>query len=134
MEIRKANQNDYIHIVRSIQNKKISYITAAHIKEDIKNERQYVMVDNNKIIAILSILYDSDYQYYAMKRLCVPNKKNRGKGYAKEMITYVSQTVNGKIGCTPWTENTAVRHTLEKLGFSLQYIFEEKWCFYSRGE
>lgn len=133
MKIRKANQNDYIHIVRSIQNKKISYITAAHIKEDINNGRQYVMTDDNeKVIAILSIIYDNDYHYYAMKRLCVPNKKNRGKGYAKEMIQFVSNSVNDKVGCTPWIENAAVRHTLEKLGFHLEYIFSEKWCFYSK--
>ena len=132
MEIRKATNNDYIRIVRSIQNKKIDYITPAHVKEDIANNRQFVMVDNEKVVAILSLVYDTNYNYYAMKRLCVMNKKNQGKGFAKAMLAYVSKQTTEKVGCTPWIDNGAMRHTLEKLGFGLEYIFEKKWCFYSK--
>lgn len=90
------------------------------------------MVIDNKIIAILSLVYDNDYNYFAMKRLCILNKKNCGKGYAREMLAYVSARVNNKIGCTPWIDNNAMRHMLETLGFKLEYIFNEHWCFYSK--
>ena len=132
MEIRKAINADYIKIVRAIQNKGIEYITPAHVKEDISLGRQFVMMDNNKVIAILSLVYDAEYGYFAMKRLCITNKQNRGKGYAQMMLEYISTQVRGKVGCTPWIDNGAMRHTLEKLGFSLEYIFAEKWCFYSK--
>lgn len=132
MEIRRAVNADYIKIVRAIQNKGIEYITPAHVKEDISLGRQFVMVDNDKVIAILSLVYDAEYGYFAMKRLCVTNKQNRGKGYAQMMLKHVSAQANGKVGCTPWIDNGAMRHTLEKLGFSLEYVFAEKWCFYSK--
>ena len=132
MEIRRAVNADYIKIVRAIQNKHIDYITPAHVREDIALGRQFVMIDNEKVIAILSLVYDADYGYFAMKRLCVTNKKNKGKGYAQMMLSAVSGQASGKVGCTPWADNGAMRHTLEKLGFSLEYIFSEKWCFYSK--
>ena len=132
MEIRRAINADYIKIVRAIQNKGIAYITPAHVREDIALGRQFVMMDQEKVIAILSLVYDADYGYFAMKRLCIPNKKNRGKGYAQMMLKVVSDQASGKVGCTPWADNGAMRHTLEKLGFSLEYIFSEKWCFYSK--
>ncbi len=132
MEIRGAINADYIKIVRAIQNKGIEYITPAHVKEDISLGRQFVMMDNNKVVAILSLVYDAEYGYFAMKRLCVTNKQNRGKGYAQMMLKHVSAQANGKVGCTPWIDNGAMRHTLEKLGFSLEYVFAEKWCFYSK--
>lgn len=132
MEIRKARQADYIHIVRSIQRKRIDYITPAHVQQDIESEQQFVMVDGVRVIAILSLVYDQEHGYYAMKRLLIPNRKNCGKGYAQMMLRFVSAQAQGKVGCTPWADNLAMRHTLEKLGFSLEYIFSEKWCFYSK--
>lgn len=132
MEIRKACNSDYVKIIRAIQNKGIAYITPKHIREDIDKNRQYVMIDKGKVISILSLVYDSKYDYYAMKRLCVTNRKNHGKGYAQKMIETISNSVNGKVGCTPWADNAPMRHTLEKLGFRLEYVFREKWCFYSK--
>ena len=129
MQIRKGTPSDYIHIVRSIQNKHIEYITPQHIKEDINNERLYLLEENNKIIGSISLVYDSQYKYYAMKRLCIYNKKNCGKGYAYMLLAYLTNTQN-KIGCTPWINNEAMKHMLSKLGYKLQYIFNEKWCFY----
>lgn len=130
MEIRKANQNDYIHIVRSIQNKHIAYITPSLIKLDIQHSRLYVIIENNIIIGSVSFVYDDKYNYYAIKRLCIYNKKNHHKGYAFKLLQFVSKIKVNKIGCTPWEDNYAMKHMLEKLGFSLQYIFDEKWCFY----
>ena len=132
MEIRKATTSDITNIIRAIQNKKIDYITPAHVHEDVALGRQYIMIENGKIIAMLSLVWDNDYSYYAMKRLLIPNRKNNGKGYAQMMLQYVSMQAKGKVGCTPWADNGAMRHMLEKLGFSLEYIFEVKWCFYSK--
>lgn len=130
--IRKATNEDYIHIVRAIQNKHISYITTAHVKQDIYDGKMFVMIVNEKIVAILSLTYDKDYNYYAMKRLCILNKKNCGKGYAREMLAYVSKQTTKKVGCTPWIDNGAMRHILEGIGFKLEYIFNTCWCFYSK--
>lgn len=132
MEIRKATASDVIGIIRAIQNKKIDYITPAHVREDVALGRQYVMVENGKVVAMLSLVWDKDYNYYSMKRLLIPNRKNKGKGYAQMMLQFVSMEAHGKVGCTPWIDNGAMRHMLEKLGFSLEYIFATKWCFYSK--
>ena len=64
--IRKATAHDYKSIAMALNNKKIPYITAAHAHEDIKNNRQYVLEENGKIIGIISIVYDSQYKYYAI--------------------------------------------------------------------
>ena len=133
MIIRKSTKEDYLSIVRSIQNKRIDYISPALIKHDIELNRQFVMVDNNnKIIAMLSLVYEPNFHYYAMKRLCVPNKKNNGKGYAQQIMKYVAEQAPGKVGSTPWIDNKAMNRILPKLGFTLEYIFNEKWCFYSK--
>jgi len=130
--IRKSTSDDYIKIIRSIQNKKLDYLTPLHVKNDIENQNQYVLEENGKIVCILSLVYDSQNQYYAMKRLCIPNKKNKGHGYAETILQYVAAQAPGKVGCTPWIDNIIMRHILEKIGFKLEYIFNEKWCYYSR--
>ena len=71
--------------------------------------------------------------YVALKRLCILNKKNRGKGIARFAIHSIMQSMHGcKVGCTPWEDNTAMRKILEDEGFRLEYKFDEKWCFYSK--
>lgn len=130
--ITKAERADYIHIIRAIQNKKLSYLTCAHVRADIDNARLYKYVENGKIIAICSILYDNTYNYYALKRLCIFSKKNRGRHITEKFLDFFTQNYFGKIGCTPWSDNQPMRHILEKKGFVLEYIFSEKWCFYSR--
>ena len=133
MTIRKSTKEDYISIIRSIQNKKLEYITPSLIKQDIALGRQYIMTnDRNQIIAICSLVYEPNYNYYAIKRLCVPNKKNCGKGYAQMMLEFMSKQSSAKIGCTPWSDNKAMIKMLTRLGFTLEYIFNEKWCFYSK--
>ena len=133
MTIRKSTMEDYLSIARSIQNKKLSYITPTLIKQDIQLGRQYVMTnDRNKIIAICSLVYEPNYKYYAIKRLCIPNKKNCGKGYAQAMLEYMIKQPSAKVGCTPWSDNKAMIKMLTRLGFTLEYIFNEKWCFYSK--
>lgn len=130
--IRKATMNDYISIVRSIQNKHIEYITATHIKNDIKNEQLYIIEINNKIIAFASCVYCKDFNNYAIKRLCVPNKKNNGKGYAQKMINFLvnNRNKNFPLVITPWKNNSAMIHMVEKLGFEWQYNFNKVWTLY----
>ena len=131
MEIRKATENDYIHLVRATQNKHLGFLTAAHIKDDIVNCRCYVVVENGKAIAMVSLVYDKTYNYNAMKRLCIFRKENRGRGITKYLISYLmANAAPDRIGCTPWEDNIVMRHILEGMGFKLQYIFSEKWCFY----
>lgn len=133
MTIRKATTTDYLHIVRSIQNKRLDYLTPAHVRADIEAGRCYVTEDNGKLTATLSLVYDATHNYHAMKRLSVFNKKNNGKGLAALMIAHLVNECKGeKIGCTPWTDNKAMQHILEKQGFVCEYVFMEKWCFYSK--
>lgn len=129
MEIRLANKNDISKVSLILKSYDISYITIEHFREDVKFNRQFIMTENENIIAILSLVYDNQYNYYAMKRLLVTNEY-KGKGYARIMLNYVSQKAQGKVGCTPWTNNAAMRHLLETLNFHLEYIFDNKWCYY----
>ena len=131
MIITKAVEADYIHIMRAIQNKHIEYITPYHVYRDIYDKKMYKCVDNGKIVAIVSVIWDKTYKYYAIKRLCILQKENRGKGITHLFLEYIKNKYWGKIGCTPWVDNEPMRHILEKEGFILEYIFSEKWCFYS---
>lgn len=128
MEIRRAKNSDF-SAINLILKSDIDYITPHHIRNDIKEKRLFVGIENGNVIAILSLVPEIEYHYIAMKRLLVAEGYN-GKGYAQRMIKYVSEQAQGKVGCTPWVDNAALRHTLEKLNFHLEYIFNEKWCFY----
>lgn len=133
MTIRKATNADYIRIVRSIQNKKLDYFSAVHVRADLAAGRCYVAEEQGKLIATASLVYDAEHKYHAIKRLSIFNKKNKGKKLAELMISHLTAECKGaKIGCTPWTDNEAMRHILQKQGFSLEYVFAEKWCFYAK--
>lgn len=130
MEIRLATVND-IEEVRTIDTN-IPYISSLLLVSDIQAKRLYIGIEANKIVSICAAVYEPYYNYTAMKRLYV-NPNCRGKGYAQQMIKHISSQYNKeKIGATPWVTNGAMRHTLEKEGFTLEYIFNEKWCFYSK--
>ena len=134
MIIIKAVRADIYPITRAIQNKHIDYLTPEHVREDIYNNRLYKCVEKGKTIAIVSVVWDNTYKYYAIKRLCILRKENIGKHIASFFLEYIQNEhqYNGeKIGCTPWIDNGPMRHILEKEGFVLEYIFSEKWCFYS---
>lgn len=128
MKIRRAKNSDFAAI-NLILKSDIDYITPRHIGNDIKEKRLFVGIENENVIAILSLVPEMEYHYTAMKRLLVAEGYH-GKGYAQQMIDYMSKQTKGVIGCTPWIDNAAMRHTLEKLNFHLEYIFNEKWCFY----
>lgn len=132
MMIRQATTNDTIHVVRSLQNKRIEYATTAMAKADISNSRMYLLEEDGKIVAMCSVVYDNHYDYYAIKRVVVFNKKNCGKGYASSLISYVSSLGFSSIGCTPWIDNISMQKLLIKLGFHFEYLFNNCWTFYKK--
>lgn len=133
MTIRKATTTDYLRIVRAIQNKKLDYFTPAHVAADIAANRCYVIEEKGKAIASCSLVYDTTYNYHAMKRLAIFRKENKGRHLAEMIFAYMIENSGAaKIGCTPWVDNAPMRHIMDKMGFTLEYIFEKKWCFYSK--
>lgn len=128
MVIRRAENSDF-PAINLILKSEIDYITPYHIRKDIQEKRLFIGIENENVIAILSLVPEMEYNYIAMKRLLVAEGYH-GKGYAQQMIDYASKQVIGKVGCTPWVNNAAMCHMMEKLNFHLEYIFNEKWCYY----
>lgn len=131
--IRQATQEDYIRLLRSIQtvSKYASYITRQQLREDIEKGTCYIKVYNNKFVAICSLVYDENYHMHYVKRMSIPNKKNRGKGYAKEMIQYLQTITKSTLAVTPWEDNYTMQNILKSLGFVFQYKFLEKYMLYT---
>lgn len=133
MELRKANLNEVQKLAQVVGRKHLDYITTHYLVRDYNHSQLYVVVENNKILAIVSLVPEPEYGYTAVKRLCILNKKNQGKGIARfaihEILRYLH---NCKVGATPWEDNTAVRHILEAEGFKMEYKFMGHWCFYSK--
>ena len=132
MELRKANKYDFIKINNAISKKNIPYCRSEQICSDYARERLYAVVEGDKVFATLSVIEEPFYGYTAIKRLCILNKKNQGKGIARFAIREIQKVITGKIGATPWEDNDAMRHILESEGFKLEYKFAGNWCFYSR--
>lgn len=134
MELRKVRTVEEIQkIERAVALKKLSYCTSAQVASDYYvYDRLYVVVEREKILATLSLVEEKEYGYTAVKRLCILNKKNCGKGIARFALHEVQKVVKGRIGGTPWVDNAPVRHLFETEGFVLQYVFNEKWCFYMK--
>ena len=91
MIVRQAKPNDYKRLISSLRFvfKSNSYINKDYLKQDLQNGTCYVLENNNKIVAIASLVYDNNYKVHYIKRLSVPNKRQRSKGYAKEMIKFL---------------------------------------------
>lgn len=132
MRIRVATKEDYLWIARVIGKKNLPYCTANHIKDDFMWHRLYCVYEGNKVLATFSLVYDWLHEYTAIKRLCVLNKKNLGRGIARFAIHSILPYLHGAVGCTPWEDNYAMRKILEDEGFVLQYKFDKKWCFYEK--
>lgn len=130
--VRQANTKDYKKLVSSLRFifKDNAYISLEYLKQDIKNENCYIMEVDNKIVAIASLVYDKEYNMYYIKRLSVPNKKNRSKGYATSMIKELKE-IKPITAVTPWKENVAMQKILEKLGFQYNYTFKENYMLYT---
>lgn len=133
MIILNAEEKDYMSICRSIQNAHIAYITPQHIKEDINKHRLFVVKEKEKILGFAALVYCSEFNNFAIKRLCIPNKKNRGKGIAKFIIHYfvsIHSLINYPLVCTPWVDNKVMRKILEQEGFKYIATFNINWTLY----
>ena len=90
------------------------------------------MIENNKILGQCALVYEPNYSYYAIKRLVVYNKKNCGRGIAERFIKYLSNNTSSEIGCTPWSDNLAMKKLLLRNGFKYQYTFLENYEFFKK--
>lgn len=135
MELRKANLYEVQNVARVVGRKHLDYITVNHLVRDYNNNQLYVVVEGEKILAIVSLVPEPDYEYIAIKRLCVLNKGNCGKGIGSFAVRELSKVVSGeRVGATPWTDNIAMRNLLESEGYQLKYVFNERWCFYAKDQ
>ena len=132
MYIRLAKQTEIKSVMMSIRNKHIDYNTPLQAKEDILNNRLYVMIDNEKIIASCAIVPETQYNYLAIKRLVIFRKENQRKGIADNFIKYFIKNFPDNLGATPFSENKAMINLLTKNNFVYKYNFLEKYCFYLR--
>lgn len=130
MEIRFATIKEIKSITMSIRNKKIDYNTPSMVKKDIEESRLIIAVEDNKILGQLALVDEPRFSYVAIKRLCVYNKKNKGKGIASALIKYACDYTNKPIGASPWTDNSASISLFKKHGFEYQYTYLEKYNFY----
>lgn len=127
MELRKANLYEVRNVARVVGRKHFDYITVNHLVRDYNNNQLYVVVEEEKILAIVSLVPEPEYEYIAIKRLCVLNKGNCGKGIGSFAVRELSKVVSGeRVGATPWTDNIAMRNLLESEGYQLQYVFNER--------
>ena len=130
MELRKANELDFVRIHSAVCRKHISFCTHCDIAEDYLHDRLYAVVDGDRVLATVSLVEESEYGYTAVKRLCILNKKNQGRGIARFALHEIQKQVKGNIGATPWEDNSKMRYLLESEGFHLVYKFNTVWCFY----
>lgn len=134
MELRKASRKDLMKVCRAIGYKtNLPYIRVEDAMSDFLHDRLYVVAEGEKVFATVSLVEEPDYGYTAIKRLCILNKRNCGKGLARFALRELQKVVVGKkIGATPWVDNIAMRNLLESEGFAVQYVFQEVWCFYMK--
>lgn len=133
MELRKASRKDLMKVCRAIGYKtNLPYIRVEDAMSDFLHDRLYVVAEGEKVFATVSLVPEPNYGYTAIKRLCILNKRNCGRGVASFAVRELLKVVKGKVGATPWTDNIAMRNILESNGFTLQYIFEERWCYYAK--
>lgn len=133
MELRKASRKDLMKVCHAIGYKtNLPYIRVEDAMSDFMNDRLYVVAEGEKVFVTVSLVEEPNYGYTAIKRLCVLNKRNCGKGLARFALHELQKVVDSKIGATPWEDNLTMRHLLESEGFHLEYIFNTVWCFYSK--
>lgn len=130
MKIRLAQSADYKRIAMALRNKRIEYITPAHAREDITNNRLYVVEEDGMIIAQCALVEEPAHHYHAIKRLVIYNRKNYGRGIARQFIRYFCDMNLPALGCTPWTDNQKMKYLLVSNGFEYQYTFLGNYEFF----
>lgn len=139
MRIRLANQTDYLWVKRVMGKKDITWHTPQHVERDYFDRHLYVVVEGEQVLATFALANDWQHETIALKRLCVLNKKNQGKGIARFIIHWFANNFSSGnvLSLTPWENNHAMRHILETEGFTLEYMFtvnwdDNNWCFYTK--
>lgn len=130
MELRLATHKDLMKVIHGIGYKDLPYITKSQENLDYNHKRLYVVAEEEKVFACVSLVWESKYEYFAVKRLCILNKKNQHKGIARFALKELQKIVQGRIGATPWMDNIPMRALLESEGFKLEYKFNDVWCYY----
>lgn len=132
MTIRHATSADLKSITCALRNKNIHYNTPAQAREDVRQNRLFVLENNGALIAQCALVFDTNRQEYYMKRLCVYNKKRACGGIAQMFIDFFLSLGVASLSVTPWDENKAMIHILEKNGFEFQYRFLENYLYYKK--
>ena len=132
MIIRHATAADLKSITCALRNKKIHYNTPAQAREDVQHNRLFVIENDGALIAQCALFFDDTRQEYYMKRLCVYNKKRACNGTAQMFIDYFYSLGIASLAVTPWDDNKAMIHVLEKNGFEFQYRFLENYLYYKK--
>ncbi len=129
--VRFATAADTLRVVRGLQNKGMNFNTTAQAKADILAGHLLVAEIDGRIVGSLAVV-PTAHGYTGLKRGCVYNKKNQGKGVLSAMFDFALSLGLGDYGCTPWIENTAVIHSLEKRGFHYEKTVCENYLVYVR--
>lgn len=129
MEVRFAIPADKFYVVRGLQNKHMDFNTPAHAKDDIINGRLLVAVMDGKIVGSLAVV-ETTHGYYGLKRGCVYNKRNKGKGIMSALFDYAISLNLGDYGCTPWADNEPMMRLLAKRGFQYEKTVCEKYLVF----
>lgn len=132
MTIRKATSADLKSITCALRNKNIFYNTPAQAREDVRQNRLFVLENNGALVAQCALVFDTNRQEYYMKRLCVYNKKRACGGTAQMFIDFFLSLGVASLSVTPWDDNKAMIHVLEKNGFEFQYRFLENYLYYKK--
>ena len=132
MIIRYATSADLKSITCALRNKKINYNTPAQAREDVRQNRLFVIENNGALIAQCALVFDNTRKEYYMKRLCVYNKKRACKGIAQMFIDFFFSLGIASLSATPWDENKVMIHVLEKNGFEFQYRVLENYLYYKK--
>ena len=88
MTIRQATSADLKSITCALRNKNIHYNTPAQAREDVRQNRLFVLENNGALVAQCALVFDTNRQEYYMKRLCVYNKKRACGGTAQMFIDF----------------------------------------------
>ena len=132
MTIRQATAADLKSMTCGGRNKNIHDNTPAQAREDVRQNRLFVIGNNGALIAQCALVFDTNRQEYYMKRLCVYNKKRTCGGTAQMFIDFFFSLGVASLSVTPWDDNKAMINILEKNGFEFQYRFLENYLYYKK--
>ena len=134
MNIYKATKQEQKRLLLSLNKVNCSFINKDLLRSDIEKGQCFAIENDNKLIGMISLLYDENYNMYYIKRFIITNKKNQNKGYAKSILSSVLSFVpmNQTVAITPFGSNVKMISLVQKLGFEFQYNFLEHFQLYTK--